>query len=144
MQSCKPQAASRKAALPGTREKRPSPPGSFPSPCWALNWVGVYARKSAASLVHLPIERGAVGSVTSLSMSFVSRALQASPSLVPHTTASHRIRECSAINAMLIATQARMQARTHARTQARRRTEPPIVRSSWCVVEPNPMAGANR
>lgn len=27
------QAASRKAALPGTRERRPSPPGSFPSHC---------------------------------------------------------------------------------------------------------------
>lgn len=119
-------AASRKpqAALSGTREKRPSPPGSF--------FHLVELRKGWACMrTRLPIERGAVGPVTSsaISISFEGIGGVAITRISHHRIASHR--KCSAINAMLTATQA--QAHAHART----RKEPPIVRSSWCVAEPS-------
>lgn len=50
MQSCKPQAASRKAAFPGTREKRPSPPESFLHLVELRKWW-------ACMRTRLPIER---------------------------------------------------------------------------------------
>lgn len=77
----------------------------------------------------MPIERGAVGPVTSwaMSISFEGIAGVAISRIAYYRIASHR--KCGAINAMLTATQTR----THARTC----TEPPIVRSSRCVAEPS-------
>lgn len=116
MQSCKPQAA--KLLSPEPAKSAPHRPRASFTLLSFENGGRVCARdcqlnassRSGDVLGHIHLFRG-----------------HCSSRHQSYRTPSHR--KCSAINAMLTATQAR--------THARACTEPPIVRSSWCVAEPS-------